>query len=567
MRLILSLLLICSIFYECSPPLKVTQYWNNIQKKAISDKAMVVSGHPLASEVGIRIMKKGGNAVDAAIAVQLALAVVYPRAGNIGGGGFMIYRSAAGTLAALDYREKAPAAASKNMYLDNNGEPNRQSLEGHLASGVPGTVDGLFTAHEKYGQLSFDQLILPAINLAHKGFQITQDEANRLNNNQAVFLKFNQQTPFINSKLWTKGDWLIQKDLAWTLRQIKDRGRAGFYEGPVANKLVAEMKSGQGLITHDDLRQYRSKWRVPISTDYKNYKIISMPPPSSGGIALSQLLKIVEKYPISEWGHRDVRTVHLMAEAERRVYADRSQYLGDDDFYPVPKDSLLEPKYLRFRMSDFTQDKSTPSKSIYAGNFKLALEHFETTHLSVVDQHGNAVSVTTTLNGNYGSKVIVDGAGFFMNNEMDDFSAKPGVPNMFGLIGAEANAIAPGKRMLSSMTPTIVEKDGKLNMVLGSPGGSTIITAVFQVFLNVAEWNMSMADAVAASRFHHQWLPDEIMTETKSFDEQLQSKLVLMGHKLRNINSIGLVDAILVEANGKLQGGADPRGDDHAAKW
>ncbi len=562
---------ICVCFFlitiHCRIPLKVTQYWDEISKQAVSEKAMVVSGHPLASEVGIRIMKQGGNAVDAAIAVQLALAVVYPRAGNLGGGGFMIYRLADGTITALDYREKAPAAASKNMYLDDNGDPTRQSLEGHLASGVPGTVDGLFTAHKIYGKIPFTKIIEPTIVLAEKGFQITQDEANRLNSSKASFEKYNSNVAFLKSAAWSKGDWLIQKELAWTLKQIQQKGREGFYEGEVAEKIINEMKSGQGIITLEDLKSYHSKWRVPVTTNYKSYKIISMPPPSSGGVALGQLLKIVEKYPIGQWGFRDVRTIHLIAEAERRVYADRSLYLGDADFFPVPVDTLLDPKYLKFRMMDFDSTKATSSKSIYAGNFKLTLEHFETTHLSVVDPQGNAVSVTTTLNGNFGSKVVVDGAGFFMNNEMDDFSAKPGVPNMFGLIGAEANAIEPGKRMLSSMTPTIVEKDGKLNMVLGSPGGSTIITAVFQVFLNVAEWNMSMAEAVASSRFHHQWLPDEIIIENNAFDESLQSKLKSIGHKLRNINSIGLVDAILIRKDGKLEGGADPRGDDHAAKW
>lgn len=564
---ITQLVIVLILIIGCKSSYPVTGYESSIQKKCIADKGMVVSGHPLASKVGIEIMKQGGNAVDASIATQLALAVVYPRAGNIAGGGFMVYRSASGEINTLDYREKAPAAASKDMYLDSMGNPTRQSLEGHLASGVPGTIDGHFTAHKKYGHLAFDKLIDPAIKLAEKGFAITRDEANRLNAAKPILEKYNGKNAFVKPEGWKEGDILIQPDLAWTLKKIKSNGRAGFYEGEVADKIVAEMKSANGIISHQDLKQYNSIWRSAVSIDYKGYKVISMPPPSSGGIALAQLLKMVEPFPIQEWGHRDSRTIHLMTEAERRAYADRSQYLGDSDFYPVPQDSLLKSNYIKYRMLDFHADKASESKSVYAGNFKLALEHFETTHLSVVDKDGNAVAVTTTLNGNYGSKVIVDGAGFLMNNEMDDFSAKPGVPNMFGLIGTEANAIQPGKRMLSSMTPTILEKNGKLFMVLGSPGGSTIITAVFQVMLNVIEWNMSMSEAVAASRFHHQWMPDEIMMETKSFDAQLSEKLKNLGHKLRDIKSIGLVDAILVMKNGKLEGGADPRSDDHAEGW
>ena len=564
---IVPILLSFIFFLGCKSSYPVTGYESSIQKKAIADNGMVVSGHPLASRVGIEILKQGGNAVDASIATQLALAVVYPRAGNIGGGGFMVYRSAAGEINTLDYREKAPAAAFKDMYLDANGNPTRQSLEGHLASGVPGTIDGHFTAHKKYGKIAFNKLIEPAIKLADKGFAITRDEANRLNSTRSIFEKYNGQNALVKKAPWKEGDILIQPELAWTLKQIKAHGREGFYGGVVADKIVAEMKSSNGIISYDDLKNYSSKWRSPIIADYKGFKVISMPPPSSGGIALAQLLKMVEPYPIKEWGHRDIRTIHLMTEAERRAYADRSQYLGDEDYIDVPKDSLLKPNYLKYRMLDFNLEKASESKSIYAGNFKVALEHFETTHLSVVDKDGNAVAVTTTLNGNYGSKVIIDGAGFLMNNEMDDFSAKPGVPNMFGLIGAEANSIQPGKRMLSSMTPTILEKDGKLFMVLGSPGGSTIITTVFQVILNVIEWGMSMSEAVAASRFHHQWLPDEIMMETKSFDDQVQEKLKMMGHKMRDIRSIGLVDAILVTKDGKLEGGADPRSDDHAEGW
>ena len=556
------------LFIQCAPCINPSGYWTGITKKAISEKAMVVSAHPLASMVGNRILHQGGNAVDAAVGVQLALAVVYPRAGNIGGGGFMVYRAASGETNSLDYREKAPALASRDMYLDSLGKPGTGSILGHLASGVPGTVDGLITAHAKYGKLSFEKIIAPAIRLAEEGFQITADEAARLLDYRAVFISTNgKENAFIKENEWKEGDWLIQKDLAWTLKQIRDQGRAGFYEGPVADRIVAEMHQGKGIIRHEDLKAYHSVWRKPVIVPYKEYKVISMAPPSSGGIALGQLLKMVEPYPLKDWGFRDPRTIHLMVEAERRVYADRAQYLGDADFFPVPKDSLLDPKYLKYRMQDFNELQASRSESIYAGNYKLALEHFETTHLSVVDQYGNAVAVTTTLNGNFGSKVIVDGAGFFMNNEMDDFSVKPGVPNMFGLIGGEANAIQPGKRMLSSMTPTILEKNGKLSMVVGTPGGSTIITSVFQVILNVLEWNMPMAEAAAASRFHHQWLPDEIILEENAFDAGLKTQLETKGHKLRPIRSIGLVDAILVRPDGSLEGGADPRGNDHAQGW
>ena len=550
--------------FSCSTPQGLTDYWNSIQKRAESTTGMVVSGHPLASQAGIRIMQKGGNAVDAAIATQLALAVVYPRAGNLGGGGFMVYRAADGKVDALDYREKAPAAAKRDMYLDKNGIPTKQSIEGPLASGVPGTIDGLITASQKYGKLPFSTLIEPAIEYATKGYKITKDEATRFNGNKAVFSKYNEKAAFIKSDEWKTGDVLVQPELAKTLGLIKAQGRKGFYEGTVANLIVSKLKSGNGIITLNDLASYHSVWRKPVTGQYKDCKIISMPPPSSGGIALLQLLKMVEPYPLKAWGPRDVRTIHLLTETERRVYADRAQYLGDEDYFHVPKDSLLDPRYLKYRMSDFDSLHATSSQSVFAGNFKMALEHFETTHLSVVDKDGNAVSVTTTLNGNFGSKVVVDGAGFFMNNEMDDFSVKPGSPNMFGLIGGDANSIQPGKRMLSSMTPTIVEKNGKLYIVVGSPGGSTIITSVFQTILNCLEWGMPIDKAVAYPRFHHQWLPDEIMTENNAFDDALKTKLSALGHKMRGIAYIGLVDAIQMDGNGKIIGGADPRGDDAA---
>ncbi len=539
-----------------------------IQQTATSSKAMVVSAHPLASKVGTDILKMGGNAIDATIAVQFALAVTYPRAGNIGGGGFMLIRQNDGTVSSLDYREKAPSRATRDMYLDSLGNVIAGlSQRGALAVGVPGSVDGLITAHQKYGKLKdFKVLIEPAIQLAAQGFGITKMEAERLNKFKADFQKFNEATiPFLKATPWKAGDQLLQKELAATLRLIRDQGRAGFYEGATAAKIVKEMESNHGIISLKDLKNYQSKWRTAITVPYKDYTVYSMPPPSSGGVALAQLLKIVAAAPLQDWGFHSTAATHLMVEAERRVYADRAQHLGDMDFYPVPTDSLLHQDYLQARMKNFSDQQASESEAILAGKFDVQLESFETTHTSVVDEAGNAVSVTTTLNSNYGSKVMVDGAGFFLNNEMDDFSAKPGVPNQFGLIGAEANAIQPEKRMLSSMTPTIITKNDKVFLVLGTPGGSTIITSVFQVFLNVAEFGMSLEEAVNAKRFHHQWLPDEIMHEAGAFEEATIKELKAMGHQFNEKKYIGLVKAIQVLADGKMIGVGDARSEDHAA--
>jgi len=539
----------------------------NPVKSATSGSAMVVAPHALASDIGVKILKQGGNAVDAAIAVQFAIAVVYPRAGNIGGGGFMVIRLKNGETAALDYREKAPAKASRDMYLDSlKNVVANLSTEGHLACGVPGTVAGMFAAHAKYGKLPMQKLIEPAIQLAQKGYYISEAEATRLRNHQELFTKYNETpNPFIKDD-WKVGDLLQQKELARTLTLIRDQGQAGFYEGENANDIVAEMYTRGGIISLEDLKNYDAKWRAPLVGNYKNYKIISMPPSSSGGVALLQMLKMVEPYPLATWGFHSKEAVHLMAEAERRAYADRTEHLGDSDFYKVPIDSLLSVNYLQRRMSDFSMEKTTPSNSIFAGNFKMKKETFETTHTSIVDAEGNAVSVTTTLNGNFGNKVWVTNAGFFLNNEMDDFSVKPGVPNQFGLIGAEANAIQPGKRMLSSMTPTIVEKDGKLFMILGTPGGSTIMTTVFQVFLNIAEFNMNLDDAVNAKRFHHQWLPDEIVMEKDALDLPTRQNLEKMGHKFREVERIAQIKAILKLPNGTWQGVADFREPDATAR-
>lgn len=524
---------------------------------------MVVTAHPEASAVGLEILKKGGTAADAAIAVQFALAVVYPNAGNLGGGGFMVYRSKTGEAAALDFREKAPAKASRDMYLDEQGKPvTDMSLYGHLAAGVPGSVEGMSEIHRKYGKLNWKTLLNPAVSLAQKGFRLTAMQAEELNNRKERFEKFNPQgTALLKAQgEWKAGDLLIQPELASTLKLIRNKGRAGFYEGKTAEHLVKEMSRGKGIISIEDLKNYRAAWRTPIVGHYKRHKIITMPPPSSGGIALVQLLQSVEKYPLSQWGHNADSTVQLIVEAERRVYADRAAHLGDPDFYKVPQSALLNPAYQRERMKSFSWTGATPSSEIRAGAV-VGLESPETTHFSIADKEGNAVSITTTLNGSYGSLVVVKGAGFLLNNEMDDFSVKPGTPNMYGLVGGEANAIQPGKRMLSSMTPTILEKDGKLFMVVGTPGGSTIITSVFQTILNVVDFNLPIQEAVDAKRFHHQWLPDEVAIEDATLSAPAIRHLQKKGYVIKTRSPIGRVDAILLSPAG-YTGGADSRGDD-----
>jgi len=527
---------------------------------------MVVSAHPSASKVGLDILKKGGNAVDAAVAVQFALAVVYPAAGNIGGGGFMVYRSADGDVTALDFREKAPGKAFRDMFLDAAGNPiSDKSVYGHLAAGVPGSVDGMVQAHAKYGKLLWAEVVQPALDLARQGFPVTERQANDFADEQTSFKKYNPGKSYYIKDKWTAGELWAQEDLANTLELIRDNGREGFYGGAVADHIVAEMQSGGGLINKEDLQSYHAVWREPITGNYRDYKVITVPPPSSGGIALLQLLNSVEPYPLKRWGYNSDSTVQVMVEAERRVYADRASHLGDPDFYKVPQKYLILPIYSKFRMSNFNWDRATLSTDIKAG--EVPKESEETTHFSIVDKAGNAVSITTTINGSYGSKVFVKGAGFLLNNEMDDFSVKPGSPNMYGLLGGEANSVQPNKRMLSAMTPTILEKDGQLFMIVGTPGGSTIITSVFQTILNVVDFDKSVQAAVSAKRFHHQWFPDEVLMEKNGLDSMTVSRLSEKGYKFREREAIGRVDAILKTKWGYYEGGADPRGDDSKMGW
>ena len=544
----------------------VDQYKYDTQKKIVCENGAVVSAHPLASKVGLAILKMGGNAVDAAIATQLALAVVYPNAGNIGGGGFMVARLKEGKLVAIDYREKAPGNAHRDMYLNATGEPQLQlSQNGHLSSGVPGTVAGLFES-SKYAKLSFDKLIQPAIDLAEKGFILSDREAKAFNSLKEQFEKYNTQTPvFVKNISWKGGDTLFQKDLAETLKRIKKKGAKGFYEGETARLIVEEMKRGKGIITLDDLRNYKAASREPHVFDYKGYKIVGMPMPSSGGLLLHQMLKMIEDKPIASYGFHSAEAVQLMVEAERRSYADRAQYMGDGDFFKVPVSKLTSEKYLKERMADFVPGKAGNSELVKPGDIPAA-ESEETTHLSVIDKDGNAVAVTTTLNNSYGSKTVVGGAGFILNDEMDDFSVKPGVPNMYGAIGGEANAIMPGKRMLSSMTPTLVLKDGMPYLVVGTPGGTTICTSVFQTIVNIIDFNMSTEDAVWKPKFHHQWLPDKVDLE-KGFPDNTRKALEEMGYKIVERSGIGRTEVIKVLPNKKFEAVADNRGDDSAEGW
>ena len=527
---------------------------------------MVVSAHPIASKIGTDILKKGGNAADATVAVHFALAVVYPSAGNIGGGGFFVYRTNQGDFSTLDFREKAPLNSSKNMYLDSNNKViEGLSTDSHLAVATPGSVDGMVNIHDKYGELSWKELIQPSIDLASNGFVLTRLEANKLNNFNNGKGLINDNTEYYKPN-YKEGDLLSLPNLAKTLIKIRDYKRSGFYSGQVALMLIDQMKVSGGIINQQDLDDYKSIWRKPIISRYKNFKVISMGPPSSGGILLSQMLMMAEKFPIRDYGFHSKNSIHLITEIEKFSFADRAKYLGDPDFWNISENKLLDSAYLTERVKNISFDSVIPSSKVFAGKFNN-LESSETTHFSIVDSKGNASAVTTTLNGSFGSGIVVSGAGFLLNNEMDDFSIQPGYPNMYGLVGGEANSIKPNKRMLSSMTPTIIEKDDKLFMVLGTPGGSTIITAVFQTIMNVIDHQMGIQEAVNAPRFHHQWFPDEIKLETRiAKDTLLVKQLKDLNYKLNFVNSMNRVDAILIK-NNKLFGGADYRGDDMISSY
>lgn len=564
---ILSLSISCNTSNKRNGALPGSPFSYTIQKKFSGSNGAVVSAHPVASMVGVQILKEGGNAFDAAIATQLALAVVYPGAGNIGGGGFMVARTSEGNTIAIDYREKAPGKASRDMYLDSAGNPLLQkSQNGHLAAGVPGTVAGLFVTMQ-YARLPFKQLIQPAIDLAEHGFAITASEAGSLNGIQNDLKALNTQAnAFQRPVMWKEGDTLIQKDLSKTLKRIRDEGKKGFYEGETARLIVEEMKRGNGIISLEDLKNYEAAQRKPLEFDYKGYNIISMPLPSSGGIILEQCLKMMADKNIGAMGFHSAGAVQLITETERRAYADRAEYMGDADFFKVPVATLTSDAYAQQRMKDYIPGKAGSSLQTKAG--VTGKESEETTHLSIVDKWGNMVAVTTTLNGGYGSRTVVGGAGFLLNNEMDDFSVKPGVPNMYGALGTEANAIQPGKRMLSSMTPTIVLKNNQPFMVVGTPGGTTIPTSILQSVLNIIEFNLSAEDAVNKPKFHHQWMPDVLYVEN-DFPELVIDSLKAMGYTIEKRGHIGRTELIKIQksstdSTATFEAIADKRGDDDA---
>ena len=565
-----SFLLFLFILNSCKTEQKQER---SIQRGKLADSIMVVSAREEASRIGAEILKQGGNAFDALIAVDMALNVAYPFAGSLGGGGFMVYRKADGEIGSIDYREKAAIAATSDMYLDENGNPiDSLSREGALAIGVPGTIAGMFAIHKKLGSMSMEQILKPVIELAEKGYVLTENQVKRYQYYAPLFDSINGMKTLYSTGFrkgdsiqFKAGDTIKNWALAQTLKRIAANGKSEFYEGETAQKLITLIQKHGGIITLEDLKNYEAVWREPIVSTYKSLKIIGMPPPSSGGVCLAQIFKMIEPYDLSTLGHNSLKSIQVITEAERRAYADRSYYLGDPDFNDIPVKKLISSEYTLQQMENFSFEQATPSVSIEHGVIP-GYESMETTHFSIVDQFGNAVALTTTLNGAYGSKLYADELGFFLNNEMDDFSVKPGVPNMFGLIGAEANKIEPQKRMLSSMTPTIVEKDGKLWMTVGTPGGSTIITSVLQTILNVADYGMGMQEAVNAPRFHHQWLPDNVTFEPNAFGSGLLDSLAAKGYEIRQENSVilGKVDGVLVLPDGRLEGGADRRGDDTA---
>jgi len=534
------------------------------QKYVEGKKAAVVTAHPLATKAGMDMLKQGGNAVDAAIAVQFALAVVYPGAGNLGGGGFMVACLKNGKKIALDYREVAPMSSHRDMFLDRNAMPvEGLSLHTHLASGVPGTVAGIF-ASLPYAKLPLKKLIEPAIELAGKGFAITQRAANEFNKHRDEFIKLNRlPVAFVKNKPWKKGDILVQKDLANTLKRISTHGLKGFYSGKTAELIVAEMKRGNGIISISDLLNYKAVSREVLSFPYKGMEVVGMPLPSSGAIILQQLLRMTEDKGLANYGFHSPEAMQLMIEAERRAYSDRAYYLGDPGFAKVPLKGLLDPSYLRQRMNDVIPGKAGNSDTTKQG---IPPESMETTHISIIDAEGNAVSLTTTLNDSYGSKIVVGGAGFILNNQMDDFSIKPGHPNMYGAVGNEANEIAPGKKMLSSMTPTIILKNGKPHIIIGTPGGTTIPTSVYQSIVNLVEFRLSAKDAIHNYKFHHQWLPDVVLYE-EGFPKGPLEKIEKMGYKISMTpwGQFSRLELIVVDhEKKKIHAVADWRGDDDA---
>jgi len=561
------------LLLQCTPikkEFKEVKLPRQTNEGVVAANGMVVTAHPIATQIGLEVLENGGNAFDAAIAVQYALAVVLPKAGNIGGGGYMVYRTANGEKGALDFRETAPLAASRDMFIDPETDTvmDDQALLGHLAACTPGTVDGMDKIYKKFGSVPFKNLIQPAIDVAENGFAASEYDVSIFNREQEGFKKVNDPNMiFIKEEPWKAGDTLIQKDLAKTLGRIRDNGREGFYAGETADYIVNEMRSGGGIITKEDLLNYSAVWREPVEGIYRDsFNVISMPPSSSGGIIILQLLKGSNGYNFSEMGHNTAETIHIMTELQRRSFADRAEHMGDLDYYDVPVDMLLDDSYITKRNESIKLDKATPSNEIKAGSIDK-IESLETTHYSIVDKEGNAVSVTTTLVGYFGCKVMVDNAGFFLNNEMNNFSLKPGFPNIFGLVGAEANAIAPGKRMLSSMSPTIIEKNGKLFMVVGTPGGSTIINIIYQNIVNVIDFRMTMQEAVDAKKTHSQWLPDQIVVEEGAIDSLAIKKLEAMGHQIRTNEQLGRTEAILVRVDGSYEGAADnKRSGDATAK-
>jgi gamma-glutamyltranspeptidase/glutathione hydrolase len=550
------------IFFKQHPQINPYQY--TIVKEQSFQKAAVTSAHPLASMVGAAIMKDGGNAYDAAIAVQFTLAVVYPAAGNIGGGGFLLSRNKEGVLMGIDFREAAPSKAHRDMYLDENGNPiDGMSRLGASASGIPGSVAGMFSTLP-FAKMTMKQLLQPAYELAANGFVITESEARSLNAERKNFITHSAQaSAFTRKENWKAGDTLYQPELAATILRIQQKGKAGFYEGETADLIVKEMKNSKGVISLEDLKNYNPKFRKPIEFDYRGHHIISFAPPSSGGILIAQMMQMIAPYPVSVMGANSFESVSLMVEAQRRAYADRAEHMGDPDYWKVPTTTLTSNAYAQDRMKDYQAGVAGNSKDIQAG---VAKESEQTTHFSIIDEAGNMVAVTTTLNGSYGNKTIVGGAGFLLNNEMDDFSIKPGVPNMYGALGGEANAIQPGKRMLSSMTPTLVTKNNQPYITIGTPGGTTIPNQVYEGLVNIIDHKMSLKAAIDAPRFHHQHIPDNLSVEA-DFPEKTINTLKEKGYIVNKRGAFGRMDGVMILPNGNRVAAGDKRGDDSVAGY